>query len=214
MTTRRTFFSGKRVPSARNGGQDTCSRRFPQFLSRGMSNLATHILYRTLNDGMMWCANGSSTRKAGRLSRWRAPGPSPPSSRLLHPLLRARLSQYREMLEGSKVAVLAGSEGGAPRSSSPGDLRYCEPEPVSPFFDLMVMGDIEATVPSFMERFIAGRDSGRGRIVESSQHCPSFTTLQGCRCGTVEMAGWKVSIPLVSPSPWSATRERRWVCPS
>lgn len=36
----------------------------------------------------------------------------------------------------------------------------------------MVMGDIEATIPSFMERFIAGRDSGRGHIVDKLTALP------------------------------------------
>ena len=53
-----------------------------------------------------------------------------------------------------------------PRSIVAGGICVmANPEPVSPFFDLMVLGDIEATLSQFMDRFAASRTSGRKKII-------------------------------------------------
>jgi radical SAM superfamily enzyme YgiQ (UPF0313 family) len=147
---------------------------FPNSYHVGMSNLATHILYRMLNDRddvvceRLFCEEGRplvSLESSRPLS----------SFEIVFFTLSFELDYPNivKVLEGSKAAVLARERTeGSPLIVAGGICVIANPEPISPFFDLMVMGDIEATIPSFMERFIAGRGQGRDGIIGSLAALP------------------------------------------
>lgn len=136
---------------------------FPNSYHVGMSNLAVHILYRALNarDDVV-CER--FFREEG------APLVSVESSRPLSSFALVFFTLSFELdypnivkiLEQSSIPPLARDRGdGSPLIVAGGVCVMANPEPVAPFFDLMVAGDIEATLSQFMDRFAAARSSGR-----------------------------------------------------
>ncbi|OPY05496.1 MAG: Radical SAM superfamily protein [Syntrophorhabdus sp. PtaB.Bin184] len=147
---------------------------FPNSYHVGMSNLATHILYRTLNDRDDVVCERLFYEEGRPLVSLESSRPLS-SFEIVFFTLSFELDYPNivKVLEESSVAVLARKRrAGSPLIVAGGICVIANPEPVSPYFDLMVMGDIEATVPSFMERFIAARDSGRDRIVNELTALP------------------------------------------
>jgi radical SAM superfamily enzyme YgiQ (UPF0313 family) len=140
---------------------------FPNSYHVGMSNLAVHILYRMLNE-----------RDDVVCERFfyeeRMPLVSVESSRPLSSFALVFFTLSFELdypnivsiLEQSSLPPLARDRGGDfPLIAAGGVCVMANPEPVAPFFDLMVLGDIEATLPQFMDRFAASRTSGRKTVI-------------------------------------------------
>lgn len=147
---------------------------FPNSYHVGMSNLATHILYKTLNDrDDIVCER--LFYEEGR------PLVSLESSRPLSSFEIAFFTLSFELDYPNILRILEDSEVPAFSRERPkedpllvagGICVISNPEPLSPFFDLMVMGDIEATVPSLMERFIAVRASGKESVIGELETLP------------------------------------------
>lgn len=127
---------------------------YPNSYFTGMSNLAIHILYRTLNsDPGVVCErcflDDKETRslESGRpLSLFK----------LIFLTLSFELDYVNipKLLRTSGIPVLASER----REKDPivvagGICVMANPEPISRFIDLFVLGDIEATVPSFIRRY-------------------------------------------------------------
>jgi radical SAM superfamily enzyme YgiQ (UPF0313 family) len=147
---------------------------FPNSYHVGMSNLATHILYRTLNDRDDVVCERLFYEKGRPLVSLESSRPLSSFAIVFFTLsFELDYPNIVKVLEGSSVAVLARERTeGSPLLVAGGICVIANPEPVAPFFDLMVMGDIEAAIPSFMERFIAGRDAGRDRTIEELTALP------------------------------------------
>lgn len=147
---------------------------FPNSYHVGMSNLATHILYKTLNDRDDVVCERLFYEEGRPLVSLESSRPLS-SFEIVFFTLSFELDYPNivKVLEGSSVEVLARERTeDSPLIVAGGICVIANPEPVSPFFDLMVMGDIEATISSLMERFIAGRGPGRGRIVDELTALP------------------------------------------
>jgi len=140
---------------------------FPNSYHVGMSNLATHILYRTLNDRDDVVCERLFYEEGRPLISLESSRPLSSFEIVFFSLsFELDYPNIVKVLEGSSVPPLARERTeGSPLIVAGGICIIANPEPVSPFFDLMVMGDIEATVPSLMERFVASRTSGRDGLI-------------------------------------------------
>ena len=147
---------------------------FPNSYHVGMSNLATHILYKTLNDRDDVVCERLFYEEDRPLVSLESSRPVS-SFEIVFFTLSFELDypNILKILEGSSVPLFARERSGEyPLIVAGGICVISNPEPVSPFFDLMVMGDIEATIPSLMERFTAGRTSGRDSIIGELETLP------------------------------------------
>lgn len=147
---------------------------FPNSYHVGMSNLATHILYKTLNDRDDVVCERLFYEEDRPLVSLESSRPVS-SFEIVFFTLSFELDypNILKILEGSSVPLFARERSGEyPLIVAGGICVISNPEPVSPFFDLMVMGDIEATVPPLMERFTAGRPSGRDSIIGELETLP------------------------------------------
>lgn len=141
---------------------------FPNTYYVGMSNLAVHILYRTLNTfpevvcerAFFELGTPALSLESGR----------PLSSfeiifltlsfemdflNIPHLLERAGIPAMRKDRSGPDPIVVAG-----------GPCVTADPEPMADFVDLFVMGDIESTIAPFIERYIDLRGRDREEVVE------------------------------------------------
>ncbi len=147
---------------------------FPNSYHVGMSNLATHILYKTLNDGDDVVCERLFYEEGGPLISLESSRPLS-SFEIVFFTLSFELDypNILRILEDSSVPLFARERSGdSPLIVAGGICVISNPEPVSPFFDLMVMGDIEATVPPLMERFTASRSSGRDSVIGELETLP------------------------------------------
>ena len=142
---------------------------YPNSYFVGMSNLAVHILYRALNDLPDVVCERMFLEGDGTPA-------SLESRRPLHAFDIIFVTLSFEMdyvhvaraLSSASVNVLARDrKQGDPLIVGGGICAMANPEPVARMFDLFVLGDIEATLPSLMETFRGGRDRKRGDLVES-----------------------------------------------
>lgn len=156
------------------GGRIPVAVAFPNSYHVGMSNLAVHILYRMLNarDNVV-CERFFYEEGAPLVS---VESSRPLSSfALIFFTLSFELDYPNivKMLEQSFLPVPAGDRGdGSPLVVAGGVCVMANPEPVAPFFDLMVAGDIEATLPEFMDRFVASYRSGREKTLAGLDSFP------------------------------------------
>lgn len=147
---------------------------FPNSYHVGMSNLALHILYRTLNERDDVVCERIFYEEG-------MPVTSVESSR---PLISFAIAFFTlsfeldypnivKMLEQSSLPVLAKYRGErSPLIAAGGICVMANPEPVAPFFDLMILGDIEATLSQFMDRFAASYTAGKESTVSELDTLP------------------------------------------
>ena len=140
---------------------------YPNTYFVGMSNLAVHVLYKTLNDlPDVVC------------ERAFVEGDSPPASlesrRPLNAFEIIFVTLSFEMdyvnvaraLSLASLSLLAKDRGeGEPLIVAGGICAMANPEPVAGLFDMFIMGDIEATIPYFIETFLKGRGKKRADLV-------------------------------------------------
>lgn len=150
------------------GGKTPVCIVFPNSYYVGMSNLAVHILYRTLND-----MPGVVCERCFMEGRER-----PLSLESKKPLSSFEIIFFSVSFELDYVNIpemlrLAGinpfareRKGGEPLIVGGGVCVMSNPEPLHRFFDLFIMGDIEGTAPLFMERHEELRAKKRTKIVE------------------------------------------------
>jgi len=142
---------------------------FPNSYYIGMSNLAVHLLYRVLNDRPeVVCERLFLDEGVGSLSM--------ESGRPLNAFELVFLTLSFEMDYPNIVRMLAAGsfalaarerEDSAPIVVAGGICAMANPEPVSSFIDLFLLGDIEACIPPFIEKYLDVRGKKRAEIVDA-----------------------------------------------
>jgi radical SAM superfamily enzyme YgiQ (UPF0313 family) len=150
------------------GGKTPVCIVFPNSYYVGMSNLAIHILYRTLNDMpdvvCERCFMDGHTKPLSLES-----GKPLSSFEIIFFSISFELDYINipEMLRRTGISIHAVERGAKdPLVVGGGICVMANPEPLHTIFDLFIMGDIEATVPPFMERFKELRAKKRAKIIE------------------------------------------------
>ena len=140
---------------------------FPNSYHVGMSNLAVHILYRTLNKRDDVVCERFFYEEGLPLVSVESSRPLASFAVVFFTLsFELDYPNIVRILEASSLPPLARDRDDAsPLVVAGGVCVMANPEPVAPFFDLMVLGDIEATLPQFMDRYVASRTSGRENII-------------------------------------------------
>ncbi len=173
---------------------------YPNTYFIGMSNLAVHLLYKTLNAlPEIVCERAFFEGEGGSAS---GPGSEPRSLESHRPLSAFELIfitfsfemdyiNAATMLSRARLGPLARErKGGDPFVIGGGVCVMANPEPLAGLFDLFIMGDIEATIPAFIDSYLAHRDKTRTELIEKlSQpdwaYNPGHLTVSYARNGTV-----------------------------
>ena len=147
---------------------------FPNTYYIGMSNLAVHLLYRELNSRPdVVCERVFLT-----------PGGKPLSVESGRPLSAFEVVFFTLSFEIDYPNVVAMLRDGAipldPKERGKSDplivgggiCVMANPEPMSPFFDLFIMGDVEACLPPFIERYVESRKRKRGEMLDELSSWP------------------------------------------
>jgi radical SAM superfamily enzyme YgiQ (UPF0313 family) len=141
---------------------------FPNSYYIGMSNLAVHILYAALNsDPDIVCER--CFYEENEEPRSIESGKPLPSFECIFISLSFELDfvNIPKLLSRAGLPVLASErKDNQPIVLAGGICVMANPEPVSRFIDLFILGDIEATVPLFMKRYMAMKGEKRGSIVD------------------------------------------------
>ena len=136
---------------------------FPNSYYIGMSNLALHILYKTLNsDPDIVCERCFFDEKDELRSL--ESGKPLASFDLIFVTLSFELDfvNILKILNRAGLAVLSSErKDGDPLVIAGGICVMANPEPVSRFFDLFIMGDVESTVPLFVKRYSETKEKKR-----------------------------------------------------
>jgi radical SAM superfamily enzyme YgiQ (UPF0313 family) len=142
---------------------------FPNSYYIGMSNLAVHLLYERLNryDEIV-CERVFLDEEGNALSV--------ESRRPLNAfeVIFFTLSfemDYPNILrilrEGGVKEEAAERQEDAPIVVGGGVCAMANPEPLAPFFDLFILGDVETCLEPFVERFLEKRDRGRTEVIDA-----------------------------------------------
>lgn len=165
---------------------------FPNTYYVGMSNLAVHLLYRHLNsrdDVVCERVFLDGAGEALSLESGRGLG----SFEIVFFTLSFEMDypNIPRMLAAGSVPPLARErKDGGPLVVGGGVCAMANPEPLSSFFDLFLMGDVESCLPPFMERYLQLRGETRERIVEELStrkwvYCPGKLDVSYKEDGTV-----------------------------
>lgn len=141
---------------------------YPNRYYIGMSNLALHILYALLNSNPDIVCERCFFDEGAEIRSVESGRPLA-SFALVFISLSFELdyANIPRILSRSRLPVSAAERReGDPIIVAGGICVVANPEPVAGFVDLFIMGDIEATVPSFMERFREVREQKRERVIE------------------------------------------------
>jgi radical SAM superfamily enzyme YgiQ (UPF0313 family) len=153
------------------GGKLRVALVYPNAYRLGMANLGLHAVYRLFNDHpRVVCERAFLPDAAGEALRTRETG---------RPLSEFDVVAFSLSFEEDYANVLAVLDAaGLPLRASDRDGRHplvvaggiavqINPEPVAPFFDLMLVGEGEELVTPFVERLLAlgGRDLARDDLL-------------------------------------------------
>jgi radical SAM superfamily enzyme YgiQ (UPF0313 family) len=145
---------------------------YPNTYFVGMSNLAVHLLYKTLN--------ALPDVVCERV--FFEPTSQPKSIEGRKPLRAFSLIFVTLSFEMDYVNVAAmlamANLGPLARSRKEGDplvigggiCVMANPEPLAGFFDLFIMGDVEATIPPLLNNFLMHRKNTRAELIEELSH--------------------------------------------
>ncbi len=140
---------------------------FPNSYHVGMSNLAVHILYKALNERDDVVCERMFYEEGMPLVSLESSRPLS-SFEIIFFTLSFELD-YPNILkilgEASMPYFAADRPDTAPLMVAGGICVMANPEPVAEFFDLMITGDIEATIPQFMDRYAALRGSRKKETI-------------------------------------------------
>jgi radical SAM superfamily enzyme YgiQ (UPF0313 family) len=149
---------------------------YPNTYFIGMSNLAVHLLYKTLNAlPEVVCERTFFESESGSAS---GPGLEPRSLESHRSLSAFELIfitfsfemdyiNAATMLSRARLGPLARDrKEGDPFVIGGGICVMANPEPLAELFDLFIMGDIEATIPAFIDSYLAHREKGRSKLIE------------------------------------------------
>ncbi len=150
------------------GGKIPVCVVFPNSYYVGMSNLATHMLYKRLNsmDDVV-CERCFLTENGKTLSL--ESGRPLSSFEIVFFTLSFELDYINipTMLHTSSVHALASERTEKePIIVAGGICVMSNPEPIHCFFDLFIMGDIETTMGQFMETYREALGSKRDLVIE------------------------------------------------
>ncbi len=169
------YLSGERGAIRKKwGGRVPVLVVFPNSYHVGMSNLATHILYKTLNSRDDVVCERLFYEEGRPLLSLESERPLS-SFEIVFFTLSFELDypNILKILDMSSLPLFSRERpAGSPLIVAGGICVISNPEPLTPFFDLMVLGDIEATVPVFIERFIGARASGKENIISDLARFP------------------------------------------
>lgn len=150
------------------GGKIPVCVVFPNTYRIGMSNLSTQILYKTLNDmPEIVCERCFADENGDNLSL--ESGRPISSFRIIFFTVSYELDYMNivKILRSSSVTLHSKArKEDEPLVVAGGICVISNPEPVHSFIDLFLMGDIEATIPDFMERYMAIREKSRDEVVD------------------------------------------------
>lgn len=141
---------------------------YPNTYYIGMSNLAVHLLYQVLNERPEIVCERVFFDDQGKHLSFESKRPLS-SFELIFVTLSFEMDypNLPRMLHSGGVSVLAGERG--PREAivvAGGILAMANPEPISPFIDLFLLGDIESCLPAFIERYLLIKDRKREEIID------------------------------------------------
>ena len=141
-----------------------------------MSNLAVHLLYKTLNALPGVVCERAFSEESSEPASGRASGPrSIESGRPLNAFELIFITFSFEMDYINAATMLSRAHlGPLARERKKGDplvvgggiCVMANPEPLAGLFDLFVMGDVEATIPAFIESYLAHRERERTELIE------------------------------------------------
>ena len=142
---------------------------FPNTYYVGMSNLAVHLLYSVINRfEEVVCERAFYEEGEPVLSV--ESGRELGSFELLFFTLSFEMDYVNipRILKAAGCGALAAERGEtSPLVIGGGMCVMANPEPVSPFFDLFILGDVEATVPEFISRYLSVREKKREDLVKA-----------------------------------------------
>lgn len=149
-------------------GRTPVSVVFPNRYYVGMSNLAIQMLYKTMNEIPGVVCERTFLSDGGEVLSLESGRPLPAFQCLFFSLsFELDYLNILTMLRASSIPILAAERGeGDPLVIAGGVCVMSNPEPIAPFFDLFLLGDIEAAIPDFMARYLAICGSGRDGIIE------------------------------------------------
>jgi radical SAM superfamily enzyme YgiQ (UPF0313 family) len=175
------------------GGKIPVCIVFPNSYHVGMSNLATHLLYKRLNsmDDVVCerCFYTGDENPASLESR------RPLASfAMIFFTLSFELDYVNipKILRASSIPTSAVERTDKePIVVAGGICAMSNPEPIHGFFDLFIMGDIETTIEPFMEAYRTARGSKRDNIVDNLgafewTYNPKQLNISYCDDGTLE----------------------------
>lgn len=174
LTRRELLSSEKGTIHKKWGGKIPVCVVFPNAYYIGMSNLSIQILYKTLNDTPeIVCERCFFDENAGIISL--ESGRALSSFRIVFFTISYELDYVNivKILRSSNITLHATERGeDEPVIVAGGICVMSNPEPIRSFFDLFLMGDIEATVPDFMERYMALREKKRDDVLNELSAFP------------------------------------------
>ena len=148
---------------------------YPNTYEVAMSNLGMQIIYREVNERADWlCERAFLPDKelAALYAKERSPLLTLENGRPLCDFEIIGLSVSFEMdyfnipviLEQGRVPVLAADrEETDPLVVMGGPVAFFNPEPLSPFVDVCLIGEGEGLIHSFLDAYTAGREAGESR---------------------------------------------------
>jgi radical SAM superfamily enzyme YgiQ (UPF0313 family) len=142
---------------------------FPNSYYIGMSNLALHILYTTLNcDPNIVCER--CFFEENEVPRSLESGKPLASFEIVFITLSFELDYINipKLLSRAGIPDISlERKGGDPLVVAGGICVMANPEPVSRFIDLFILGDVEATIPLFMKRYMEIKGKKRRDVTDA-----------------------------------------------
>lgn len=140
---------------------------YPDSYYVGMSNLALHILYRKLNEVEEIVCERAFFEKDGEILSVETKKPLS-SFEILFFTVSYELNYLNiiRMLSNSGIAVNSSDrKEGEPLVVGGGITLIANPEPICKAFDLVILGDVEATIPDFIDSYLKVRRESRRRVI-------------------------------------------------
>jgi len=140
---------------------------FPNSYYIGMSNLAIHILYTALNSDLNIVCERCFFSE-GEEPRSLESGKPLSSFDIIFVTLSFELDfiNIPKLLSIAGIPVLASErKDGDPIVVAGGICVMANPEPVSRFVDLFILGDVEATMPLFIQKYIERKNKKRRTVI-------------------------------------------------
>ncbi len=168
LTRRELLSSEKGTIHKKWGGKIPVCVVFPNTYHIGMSNLSTQILYKTLNDmPEIVCERCFFDENSGIISLESGRVLSSFSIVFLTISYELDYTNIVKILRSSHITLHAPERGeDEPLIIAGGICVMSNPEPINSFFDLFLMGDIEAVIPDFMERYMTLREKKRDDVLD------------------------------------------------